>query len=181
MEPLLSNSSPRWRSWFNGDHIVRLLELVQDLIVISLCIGLFSFMVMQLREMFLSLLPPLDFPRVTSDILFLLILVELFRLLIIYLKEHRVSIGVAVEVSIVSVLREIIVRGILETPWVQVMAACSFLIVLGGLLVVRAWIPPTFDGIDPEQQVSRRHRIRFGQTSAERDGKLDGQSVPTFK
>jgi uncharacterized membrane protein (DUF373 family) len=125
--------------------------------------------------------PPLNFPRVTSDILFLLILVELFRLLIIYLKEHRVSIGVAVEVSIVSVLREIIVRGILETPWVQVMAACSFLIVLGSLLVIRAWIPPTFDGIDPEQQVSQRHRIRFGQTLSERDRQLDAQSVSTLK
>ncbi|MGC9527517.1 MAG: phosphate-starvation-inducible PsiE family protein [Limnospira sp.] len=176
MEPLSKDPSPRWGNWFNGVHIIRFLELVQDLIVISLCIGLFSFMVMQLREMFLSLLPPLDFPRVTADILFLLILVELFRLLIIYLKEHRVSIGVAVEVSIVSVLREIIVRGILETPWVQVMAACSFLIVLGGLLVVRAWIPPTFDGIDPEQQVSRRHRIRFAQALAERDGKPDAES-----
>lgn len=181
MEPLSSNPSSRSFGWFNGDRIVRVLELVQDLIVISLCIGLFSFMVMQLREMFLSLLPPLNFPRVTADILFLLILVELFRLLIIYLKEHRVSIGVAVEVSIVSVLREIIVRGILETPWVQVMAACSFLIVLGGLLVIRAWIPPTFDGIDPEQQVSQRHRIRFGQTLSERDRKLDTQSVSTFK
>lgn len=153
--------SSRWATWFNGSTVVRMLETVQDVIVISLCIGLFSFMVMQLREMFLSLLPPLDFPHVTSDILFLLILVELFRLLIIYLQEHRVSIGVAVEVSIVSVLREIIVRGVLETPWIQVLASCLFLMVLGGLLVVRAWIPPTFDGVDPEQQVSRRHRIRF--------------------
>ena len=172
-----TSSSPRWGNWFSGAHVVRLLELVQDLIVISLCIGLFSFMVMQLREMFLSLLPPLNFPQVTADILFLLILVELFRLLIIYLKEHRVSIGVAVEVSIVSVLREIIVRGILETPWVQVMAACSFLLVLGALLVIRAWIPPTFDGVDPEQQVSRRHRIRFAQKLAERDSQSESPSL----
>ena len=172
-------SAPRWGSWLNGTHVVRCLELVQDLIVISLCLGLFGFMVMQLRERFVSLLPPLNFPRVTADILFILILVELFRLLIIYLKEHRISIGVAVEVSIVSVLREIIVRGILETPWVQVMAACSFLIVLGGLLVIRAWIPPTFDGVDPEKQVSRRHRIRFAQALAEKDGKPDPQSLQT--
>lgn len=157
------NASPRWFPWLNGGTVVRLLETVQDLIVISLCIGLFSFMVMQLRQMFLSLLPPLNFPEVTADILFLLILVELFRLLIIYLQEHRISIGVAVEVSIVSVLREIIVRGVLETPWVQVVATCLFLTVLGALLVVRAWIPPTFDGIDPEQAVSRRHRLRFAQ------------------
>lgn len=160
---ILPNSSSRWATWLNSNYVVRILELVQDLIVISLCIGLFSFMVMQLRQMFLSLWPPLNFPEVTADILFLLILVELFRLLIIYLQEHRVSIGVAVEVSIVSVLREIIVRGVLETPWSQVLATCSFLLVLGALLVIRVWIPPTFDGIDPEQQVSRRHRTRLAQ------------------
>lgn len=120
-------------------------------------------MVIQLREMVLSLLPPLDFPNVTSDILFLLILVELFRLLIIYLQEHRVSVGVAVEVSIVSILREVIVRGVLETPWVQVLATCVFLMSLGVLLVIRVWLPPTFDGIDPEQFVSERHRSRQGE------------------
>lgn len=150
-----------WYRWLNSNRVIRLLETVQDLIVICLCVGLFSFMVIQLREMVLSLLPPLDFQNVTSDILFLLILVELFRLLIIYLQEHRVSIGVAVEVSIVSVLREIIVRGVLETPWVQVLVACVFLMVLGTLLVIRVWLPPTFDGIDPEQVISERHRSRM--------------------
>ena len=154
-------SSPLpWYRWLSSGRIIRLLETVQDLIVICLCIGLFSFMVLQLREMVLSLLPPLQFQTVTSDILFLLILVEVFRLLIIYLQEHRVSIGVAVEVSIVSVLREIIVRGVLETPWIQVLVACVFLMVLGALLVVRVWLPPTFDGVDPEQVMSRRHRSR---------------------
>lgn len=150
-----------WYRWLNNDRVIRFLETVQDLIIICLCIGLFSFMVIQLREMVLSLLPPLDFPRVTSDILFLLILVELFRLLIIYLQEHRISVGVAVEVSIVSILREIIVRGVLETPWVQVLATCVFLLALGILLIIRVWLPPTFDGIDPEQFISERHRSRM--------------------
>ncbi|GAB4216454.1 MAG: hypothetical protein OHK0012_18780 [Synechococcales cyanobacterium] len=137
-------------------RVVRFLEFVQDLIVISLCIGLFSFMLIELRDMFLSLLPPLNFRIVTSDILFLLILVELFRLLIIYLQEQRISIGVAVEVSIVSVLREVIVHGVLEAAWLQIMAACAFLMVLGGLLVVRVWLPPTFEGIDPEKRILQR-------------------------
>lgn len=160
------NNSPSplpWYRWLNSNRVIRLLETVQDLIVICLCVGLFSFMMLQLREMVLSLLPPLQFQSVTSDILFLLILVELFRLLIIYLQEHRVSIGVAVEVSIVSVLREIIVRGVLETPWVQVLVACVFLLVLGALLIIRVWLPPTFDGVDPEQYVSERHRSRISQ------------------
>ncbi|MDA0674664.1 MAG: phosphate-starvation-inducible PsiE family protein [Cyanobacteria bacterium] len=173
-------SSPLpWYRWLNSGRVIRLLETVQDLIVVCLCVGLFSFMVLQLREMVLSLLPPLQFQPVTSDILFLLILVELFRLLIIYLQEHRVSIGVAVEVSIVSVLREIIVRGVLETPWVQVLVACVFLLVLGTLLVIRVWLPPTFDGIDPEQIMSKRHRSRSYRFE-EKDSPASAQAVENF-
>ncbi len=158
MQKLINSPPTPWYKWLNSSGVIQILEFIQDLIIISLCIGLFSFMAIQLREMFVSLLPPLNFTRVTADILFLLILVELFRLLIIYLQERRVSIGVAVEVSIVSVLREIIVKGILETPWSQVLATCSFLLVLAVLLVVRVWLPPTFEGVDPEQKVSERYK-----------------------
>lgn len=165
------NPSLPWYRWLNSSQVIRLLETVQDFIVIGLCIGLFSLMVIQLRGIALALLPPLDFPTVTSEILFLLILVELFRLLIIYLQEHRVSIGVAVEVSIVSVLREIIVRGVLETPWEQVLVACVFLLVMGALLVVRVWLPPTFEGIDPEHFVSERYRYRV--TDHQTDHRVD--------
>ncbi len=153
-------------------RVVQVLEMIQDLIVISLCIGLFSFMVLEVREMFMSLLPPIQFRIITADILFLLILVELFRLLIIYLQEKRVSIGVAVEVSIVSVLRELIVRGVLETNWTQVFAACAFLIVLGTLMVLRVWLPPTFEGIDPEQKVSERYRQHLVKELTEINSKI---------
>ncbi|MDH6089305.1 phosphate-starvation-inducible PsiE family protein [Umezakia ovalisporum] len=145
----------------NRGRIVRTLEFIQDVIVVSLCIGLFSFMVMQVWDMFLSLLPPLDFHVVTADILFLLILVELFRLLIIYLQEQRISIGVAVEVAIVSALREVIVKGVLETNWSQVLATCAFLLVLGILLVLRVWMPPNFEGIDPEKQYRNRYEQKL--------------------
>jgi hypothetical protein len=52
---------------------------------------------------------------------------RLFRLLIIDLHEQRVSIGFSVEIAIVSVLREVIVSGVLETDWRQVLAVCLFL------------------------------------------------------
>ena len=152
--------------WLNLKLIVSILETIQDFIVISLCIGLFSFMVIELREMFFSLLPPLDFQQVTADILFLLVLVELFRLLIIYLQEQRVSIGVAVEVCIVSVLREVIVRGVLETPWIQILSTGAFLLVLGVLLVIRVWLPPTFEGIDPERRFSSKRKKQLESESS---------------
>ncbi|NJK75024.1 MAG: hypothetical protein HC786_22125 [Richelia sp. CSU_2_1] len=167
MQKSLHNSPSNPPLWLNLKIIVTALETVQDLIVISLCIGLFCFMVLELREMFFSLLPPLKFHEVTADILFLLVLVELFRLLIIYLQEQRVSIGVAVEVCIVSVLREVIVRGVLETPWVQILSTGCFLLVLGTLLVVRVWLPPTFEGIDPERRMAPRKRQFFEHESSE--------------
>jgi len=141
-------------------RIVNTLELVQDAIAISLCIGLFCVMVLQMKEIFLSLLTTLRFHEITADILFILILVELFRLLIIYLQEQRVSIGVSVEVTIVSVLREVIVKGLLEVEWKQVLATCAFLAALALLLIVRVWLPPTFEGIDPEQKASLRIKER---------------------
>jgi uncharacterized membrane protein (DUF373 family) len=102
-------------------------------------------MLIRLGEMFLSLLETINFQTITSDILFILILVEIFRLLIIYLQEQRISIGAAVEVSLVSALREVILQGVLDIPINQLLGVCGFLVVLGGLLALRVWMFQRFD------------------------------------
>ena len=147
-----------WHQQFRRVQIVQTLESIQDLIAICLCVGLFCVMVLELRAIFQALLEAPQFHEVTADILYILILVELFRLLIIYLQEQRVSIGVSVEIAIVSALREVIVKGVLETDWRQILAVCAFLMAMAVLLVVRVWLPPTFVGVDPEAQVSARMR-----------------------
>lgn len=147
-----------WYQLFRRPQIVQSLEAVQDLIAVSLCMGLFCVMALQLKAIFSSLLTTPQFHAITADILFILILVELFRLLIIYLQEQRVSIGVSVEIAIVSVLREVIVKGVLETEWQQIFAVCLFLATAALLMIVRVWLPPTFEGVDPEAQVSARIR-----------------------
>lgn len=141
----------QWREWFKQERIVNILETTQNLIVVVLSIGLFCAMVIRLGDLFFSLLVPLKFQNVTSDILFILILVELFRLLIIYLREQRISVGVAVEVSIVSVLREVIIRGALEISWQQILAICAFLLVLAALLLTRAWMAQIFNTINAQK------------------------------
>jgi uncharacterized membrane protein (DUF373 family) len=154
----IDNSPARGIEGMGRNQIVRALEVVQDGIIVALSLGLFCVMVLQLKETFVTMFTQLHFREVTADILFLLILVEVFRLLVIYLQEHRVSIGVAVEVAIVSVLREVIVRGVLEIQWTQVLGTCAFLMVMALLLVVRVWLPPTFEGVDPEKQISLRRQ-----------------------
>jgi hypothetical protein len=54
---------------------------------------------------------------------------------------------------------------VLEIPWSQVLATCSFLLALSVLLIVRVWLPPTFEGIDPEQRVSKRYKSNQLSTS----------------
>ncbi len=61
MQKFLDNPDSKSYAWLNRTKIVRILETIQDSIVISLCIGLFCFMVLELREMFFSLLPPIEF------------------------------------------------------------------------------------------------------------------------
>jgi uncharacterized membrane protein (DUF373 family) len=75
-----------------------------------------------------------DFSEVIGDILFVLVLVELFRLLLIYLEEHRISVSTMVEVGIVSTLREIILKGPMEADWKQLLVLCAFILTLGAVL-----------------------------------------------
>jgi uncharacterized membrane protein (DUF373 family) len=84
-----------------------------------------------LREVFQ---PTLNFRQVIAEVLFILVMVEVVRLLIIYLQEHRVAVDFMVELGIVATLREIILRGVTELEWQQVVALTTFLLALGALL-----------------------------------------------
>jgi uncharacterized membrane protein (DUF373 family) len=136
-------------NWLQRNIIVRNLEIFQNFIVISLCLGLFCVMLIRLGDMFISFLHPLDLRQVTSDILFILILVELFRLLIDYLQEQRTSVVAAVEITIVSALREVILRGVLEINRDQIFGLSTFLVVLAGILVALPWISRFFEHVKP--------------------------------
>ncbi len=122
--------------WLNVRTMFRNLDAFQDLLVLLLAVVLVIEMVLLLGHLFVSLRVNPDFKVITSDSLFLLILVELFRLLAVYLKNHRIYVGVAVEVTVVSVLREIIVEGIIHITWELVLAICAFLLAMGALLFI---------------------------------------------
>jgi uncharacterized membrane protein (DUF373 family) len=113
----------------------RALESVQDVIVVALGIVLFALMLRTLQGMLQDITAPsLDFRKVISEVLFMLVMVELVRLLVIYLREHHVAVDVMVELGIVSTLREIVLRGVVELVWQQVVALAIFLLALGVLL-----------------------------------------------
>lgn len=146
---MLPNLKGKLTDWFQRGQIVRNLEVFQDIIIISLCISLFCVMVLRLVDLFIHFFQPLEVRQVTSDILFILILVELFRLLADYLQEHRISVGAAVEISIVSSLREVILKGVLEVKSEQLLGISLFLVVLGALFVILPWMSKLLESMIP--------------------------------
>ena len=106
------------------------LESVQDIIVLGLCAALFVAMLVKLFHLGKSLLSGTDFSPVIADILFILVLIELFRLLIIYLEEHRISVATMVEVGIVATLHEVILTGSIQVDWRQILVLSAFLLTL---------------------------------------------------
>lgn len=78
--------------------------------------------------------PTLDFRVVIAEVLFMLVMVEVVRLLIIYLEEHRVAVDFMVELGIVATLREVVLRGVVELSWQQLAALSALLLALVALL-----------------------------------------------
>ena len=113
----------------------RLLEPAQDLLVLGIGLALFGLMVRTLTWLFREILRGnIDFREVIAQVLFMLVLVEVVRLVIIYLQEHRVAVDFMVELGIVATLREVVLRGVTELAWQQVVAVTLFLLALGALL-----------------------------------------------
>jgi uncharacterized membrane protein (DUF373 family) len=98
-------------------------------------VALFGVMVRTLARLFGEIFAPaLDFRLVIGEVLFMLVMVEVVRLLIIYLEEHRVAVDFMVELGIVATLREVVLRGVVELEWTQVAVLTAFLVGLGALL-----------------------------------------------
>jgi uncharacterized membrane protein (DUF373 family) len=114
----------------------RLLEPAQDLLVLGIGLALFGLMVRTLIWLFRAIIvrDNLDYRGVIAQVLFMLVMVEVVRLVIIYLEEHRIAVDFMVELGIVATLREVVLRGVTELWWQQVIALTAFLLALGALL-----------------------------------------------
>jgi len=114
----------------------RLLEPAQDLLVLGIGLALFGFMVRTLIWLFRAIIirGDLDYRGVIAQVLFMLVMVEVVRLVIIYLEEHRIAVDFMVELAIVATLREIVLRGVTEISWQQVITLTAFLLALGAML-----------------------------------------------
>jgi len=111
------------------------LEHAQDVIVVGLAVVLFAVMIRNLITLGRYVLGPMISVRdILGQALFMMMLIELLRLLVLYLRDHHVAVDVMVETSIVATLREVILRDVVELPPLTVAAVALFVATLGLLL-----------------------------------------------
>jgi uncharacterized membrane protein (DUF373 family) len=122
-------------------HLLRrMLETAQDAIIVVLLVMLLAVTVQalwKLGQMILEQNTP--YPALLSHIVFVLILAELYRTLIFYLREHRVSVALIVEVAIVSTLQDLILKSAHEFERERVFGTAVLLLVLGSLLALERY------------------------------------------
>jgi uncharacterized membrane protein (DUF373 family) len=119
----------------------RILENLQDgiaLLLMLLLLVLSAQALWRLAQMTLIQAAPTN--EEMSEIMFVLILMEVYRLMIFYLREHRISVALTVEVVLVSTLREVMLKGAHEFESLRLLALSVLMVVLGGLLVMERWM-----------------------------------------
>ncbi len=109
-------------------------EIIMDIILVGLIVVTFIFIGKTIYFLGISLYKETNIAYTISEIMFIFILIEVVRLLILYLQFRKVATDTMVEIAIVSALRELILRGILEVQPIILAATSLFLIVLGFIL-----------------------------------------------
>ncbi|BDE07905.1 hypothetical protein WPS_31810 [Vulcanimicrobium alpinum] len=120
------------------EALSRYFEWAQDAVAAALALVVIVVMVQGIWTLARLALVDGREPRIVlPQIVLLLILVELFRTLLFYLREHRVAVGLMIEVAIVSLLRELLVNppGAKGTMSLSAYGIALLLVVLGALMV----------------------------------------------
>lgn len=120
-------------------HVLRRsLELAQDVVVIGVMVMLLGIALLALVQLFRLAVMPSAPKVILGQIVYVLILTELYRTLIFYLREHRVSVALIMETAIVTTVNELVLIGH-DGPPQTYLALAALLLVLGGLLALDRW------------------------------------------
>jgi uncharacterized membrane protein (DUF373 family) len=129
----------KFRRFFGSQTSVGMsgiMQNMQNVIVIAVCLMMFWIMLVQIYQTSLETMEAKNFRIIAGHLIYLFVLMELFRLLIYYLEEQRILLGSIIEVSIISLLREMILEGILTIDWERLLALCGLVLTLSATLAL---------------------------------------------
>ncbi|MDI6854138.1 MAG: phosphate-starvation-inducible PsiE family protein [Deltaproteobacteria bacterium] len=107
-----------------------ILQNLQNIIVVAVCLLMFWIMLVQIYQTSLETLETKNFRAIAGHLIYIFVLIELFRLMIYYLEEQRILLGSIIEVTVVSILREIILEGVLNVSLDRLLGVCGLILTL---------------------------------------------------
>lgn len=127
----MANERANGKKYIRVHHLFRkTFETVQDLIIILLAVIIFVLAIKVILKITFELSEEFEFRAVISEILYVMILAEIYRMIIVYLREHRVAISFMAEIALVATLREIIIVGIVDIPPMSLLVITAFILSL---------------------------------------------------
>jgi uncharacterized membrane protein (DUF373 family) len=125
---------------FLHEKLGDIFELFEDIIIVLLTVLLFILSINALFDIGLALFSEkYSFIELIPKFLYVFILTELFRLMIVYLTERRVDTSLIVKTTLIAVLREIIIKA----PYLKFydyIGISILLIVLGSMYYIPKYI-----------------------------------------
>ena len=117
------------------DRLGRAMEILEDAVVVLLSVTLLALALVFMWRVWGGL-ADLDLQAALSNIIFVVITMELFRLLVHYLRFHRIDLNILVEVGLSAVIQKVILVGIDKFTMQQLIGISLVLLTLGAILFV---------------------------------------------
>ena len=118
------------------DRGSRLMELLQDAVVVLLNVTLLGMGFVFLYRVWAEIIAFGNLQEGLSNIIFVVITIELYRLLVYYLKYHRVDLNILVEVGVSAIIQKVILVGVDKYSMQQLVGISLILVSLGAILWV---------------------------------------------
>jgi uncharacterized membrane protein (DUF373 family) len=110
------------------------MELLQDAVVVLLNVTLFGMGFMFLYQVWREIIALGNLQEGLSNIIFVVITIELYRLLVHYLRYHKVDLNILVEVGVSVIIQKVVLVGVDEFTMQQLVGISLLLVSLGAIL-----------------------------------------------
>ncbi|WP_299226013.1 phosphate-starvation-inducible PsiE family protein [Sulfurihydrogenibium sp.] len=128
------------KNQFLHEKLGDIFELFEDIIIVLLTVLLFILSINALYDIALALFSEkYSFIEIIPKFLYVFILTELFRLMIVYLTERRVDTSLIVKTTLIAVLREIVIKAP-HLKFYDYLGISILLIVLGSMYYIPKYI-----------------------------------------
>ncbi len=137
------------------DKLGDLFEFFEDAIIVSLTLLLFYLSTLAIIDIAKDMIyDKYSFSRILPKFTYLFILAELFRLMIVYLKERRLDTALIIKTTIIAVLRELLIRA----PYMHIDDYIGISILLA-VLALMYYVPKYFFVKDMRKGYYRRLKV----------------------